>query len=75
MAVVVREGTITVHDKVLGAQEVLQILWMIPYDLCDMVQLYLFHVVCVENVLQRKRGEENKLDVLFQMFTYIVSCK
>lgn len=62
MAVVVREGTITVHDKVLGAQEVLQILWMIPYDLCDMVQLYLFHVVCVENVLQRKGGRGDRMN-------------
>lgn len=55
MSVVVRQGTIAAHDKVLGAQKVLQVLWMIPYDLCDMVKLYLFHVVCVVDVLQ---GEE-----------------
>lgn len=52
MSVVVRQGTIATHDKVLGAQKVLQVLWMIPYDLCYMVKLYLFHVVCVVDVLK-----------------------
>lgn len=52
--VVVRQGTIAVHDEVLGTQEVLEILGVVPDDLGDMIKLNPFHVVCVEDVLQRK---------------------
>lgn len=70
MSVVVRQGTIAAHDKVLGTQKVLQVLWMIPYDLCDMVKLYLFHVVCVVDVLQgEEETEKCYLDGQFKIAT------
>lgn len=74
MTVVVGQRTVSVHDKVLGAQKVLQILRMVPDDLCDMVQLYPFHVVRVEYVLERDREREKYIKMPF-ILHFVMSIK